>query len=359
MPTAARLLLQIATLSLALAPQFVTAASKERFYDLRYKAQIVPQSGIIHMEVHLTGERLPSRVVLSIDPQRYRTFESTDALEITAETVTWRPRGKFSRLEYDFVVDHERGRDRYDSYLTQDWAIFRGDRLVPRARATAPRSLQSRATLDFSMPAGWSALTSYERTAGERRGIDDKTRRFDRPEGWMIAGKLGTRSETIAGTHAIVASPAGESARRQDALAFLNWNLPHLDRVFGSLPSRLLIVSAGDPMWRGGLSAPGSLFVHSQLPLISENRTSTLLHELVHIAMGIHGDDTSDWIVEGFRGVLSNRSPASLGRNQQGAPRRRHAEPERLGRSCAGSIRQEFIGRGDCARGDGFASRRR
>ena len=300
MPIFFRRLNLIAILAIALLPHFAAAAGKERFYDLRYKAQIQPQSGVIHMEVHLKGERLPSRIVLTIDPQRHRAFKSTDPIETTGNTVSWRPQGKVARLEYDFVVNHERGRDHYDSYLSNDWAIFRGDRLVPRARATAPRSLHSRATLDFVMPAGWSALTPYERTAGAPRTIDDKTRRFDRPQGWMIAGKLGTRSETIGDIHTIFASPAGENARRQDALAFLNWNLPHIAGIFRSLPPRLLIVCAGDPMWRGGLSAPGSLFIHSHLPLISENRTSTLLHELVHVALGIHGAERSDWIVEGF-----------------------------------------------------------
>jgi predicted metalloprotease with PDZ domain len=53
-------------------------------------------------------------------------------------------------------------------------------------------------------------------------------------------------------------------------------------------------------MWRGGLSGPASVFLHSDRPLISENRTSTLLHELVHVALGIHGDEESDWIVEGI-----------------------------------------------------------
>ena len=71
------------------------------------------------------------------------------------------------------------------------------------------------------------------------------------------------------------------------------------------LPPRLLIVSAGDPMWRGGLSGPSSMFLHSDRPLISENRTSTLLHELVHIALGIRGDEESDWIVEGLAELYS------------------------------------------------------
>ena len=83
-------------------------------------------------------------------------------------------------------------------------------------------------------------------------------------------------------------------------LAFLNWNLPPLLQVFPDFPRRLLVATAGDPMWRGGLSGPSSLFLHADRPLISENRTSTLLHEIVHVAMGLRGDEESDWIVEGF-----------------------------------------------------------
>lgn len=293
-------LMMLCLMVLGLPAMPLDAATTEHFYDLRYKAQVLPQDGKIHMEMHLSGERLPSRIVFTIDPQRHKTFTSTDPLEVTGNSVTWRPRGKFSRLAYDFVVNHERGRDHYDSYMAEDWAIFRGDRLVPRARVTARRNMQSRAVLVFELPPGWSALTPYERTTGEPRLIDNQSRRFDRPEGWMIAGKIGTRSETIADIHTIIASPVGEDVRRQDTLAFLNWNLPQLANIFKTLPSRLLIVSAGDPMWRGGLSAPASLFVHSHRPLISENRTSTLLHELVHVAMGINGGDSNDWIVEGF-----------------------------------------------------------
>ena len=61
-----------------------------------------------------------------------------------------------------------------------------------------------------------------------------------------------------------------------------------------------LIVGAGDPMWRGGLSAPNSLFFHSQRPLVSENATSTLFHELSHVVTRISGEDRSDWIAEGL-----------------------------------------------------------
>lgn len=57
-------------------------------------------------------------------------------------------------------------------------------------------------------------------------------------------------------------------------------------------------------MWRGGLSASNSLFLHADRPLVSENGTSPLLHELTHMVTRISGVATAttndDWIAEGL-----------------------------------------------------------
>jgi hypothetical protein len=116
----------------------------------------------------------------------------------------------------------------------------------------------------------------------------------------MIAGRLGVRRERIAGVQVIVAGPLHQGVRRMDLLAHLNWNLPRVRRVTPDMPQRLLIVSAGDPMWRGGLSGPGSLFLHAERPMISENGTSTLVHELMHVANRLEAQPGADWIVEGL-----------------------------------------------------------
>lgn len=274
------------------------------YYDTTYRTTFKPAADTLEVELNLAGDKLPSKVTLRVDPERHKNFRCTDPLQITAKEVIWQPQGKQSRLRYEFVVDHRRSANGYDSYQTDSWALFRGDKLVPSARVTAAKNLESRATLEFVLPKGWSAATPYASSAsaeGEHRyRIDDPQRRFDQPEGWMLIGKIGVRSERIGGVNAIVAAPEGDSARRQDTLAFINWNLPKLLEVFPEFPRRLLIVSAGDPLWRGGLSGPASLFLHSDRPLISENRTSPVLHELVHVAMGIRGDRESDWIVEGL-----------------------------------------------------------
>jgi predicted metalloprotease with PDZ domain len=276
------------------------AAAAPKYYDVAYRAHFRPEAGIVDVEIALSGERLPSRVVLHVDSRRHKKFTSTDPLQIEPSHVTWQPQGHASRLRYQFVVDHERAPQHYDSRMTADWAIFRAEKMVPRASATARRSLHSRATLEFEVPQGWAVATPYGSVGELRYAVDDPQRRFDQPEGWMLAGKIGSRNEKIADVRVVVAAPTGDSARRQDTLTFLKFTLPRLQEVFPHLPPRLLIVSAGDPMWRGGLSGPASMFLHSDRPLISENRTSTLLHELAHVALGIRGDEESDWIVEGL-----------------------------------------------------------
>jgi predicted metalloprotease with PDZ domain len=305
-----------------------TASTADRYYDAAFVATIRPNQPTAKVELRLTGERLPSRLEFHIDPARHHGFVSSDPVTTAGKVVTWKPSGKDARISYEFVIDHERSPKRFDSLLTSEWAVFRADKLVPRMSVTSQKSLKGRTTLQFTTPPAWSVAAPYPQE-GPVFKIEDPARRLDRPSGWIIAGKLGKRSEIIEGIQTIVAAPSGESSRRQDILAFLNWNLPHLKEVFPEMPKRLLIVSAGDPMWRGGLSGPNSLFLHSDRPLISENRTSTLLHELVHVAMGIRGDEESDWIVEGLAEYYSLeilRRSGGIGRQRYDLALKRMAE---------------------------------
>lgn len=311
----------LALLLLLLAPS-ANSQAPVRTYDVEYLVEVKPETGVAAVTISLTGERLPSRLVFKIDPERHRNFHATAGLHANPREITWEPQGRKAELHYEFVVSHKRSDSGYDSYLQQDWAIFRGDSLVPRIKVTAKRSLHSRAHLRFVMPPQWSAVTVLGPTEADVVDFDEPRRRFDQPTGWMLLGKLGRRSERIAGVNTTVAAPIGNDARRQDMLAFLSWNLPRLIEVFPHFPARVLIVSAGDPMWHGGLSGPSSLYIHSDRPLISENRTSTLLHELVHVAMGIRGTEDSDWIVEGFAEYYSLETL----RRSQGISRIRYDE---------------------------------
>src|SRR4030095_12116915 len=156
-----------------------------------------------------------------------------------------------------------------------------------------------RSSLEIDAPKGWAVETAYGPYEGRPLALENANRDFDRPTGWLVAGKLGVRRSAFAGRRFTIAAPVGQDVRRMDVLALLSWTMPTLIKIFPSCPKRVLMVSASDEMWRGGLSGPGSFYVHAALPLLSENGTSTILHELVHVATGLHGADGGDWIVEG------------------------------------------------------------
>lgn len=237
---------------------------------------------------------------LSIDPARYTGFRGSGEISPQGNEVLWRPSGERPWLQYRVDLESRRDSGRFDGLVTANWALFRGDDLVPPVHLDIQDGTRAEAKLQLVLPEGWSAETPYARYASGRLRIDNPQRLFDRPTGWMLIGKLGTRRERIGNSRVAISAPVDSGARRMDTLAFFRWTLPALQQVFPQFPQRLLVVSAGDPMWRGALSGPASLYVHADRPLISENGTSTFIHELVHVAMSARSAPGADWIVEGL-----------------------------------------------------------
>lgn len=230
---------------------------------------------------------------------RAHDFIGDGDLDVTAEHVRWRPARSGGRLQWLVHVPNQRNGDGYDAWLDGTWGIFRAEDIIPRAKSRTLKGATSNTTLTFELPSKWSAITEYF-SGNKPIVVDIPDRRLDMPRGWIVVGKLGVRRQRIAGIRVAIAAPEGETARRMDMLALLNWTLPELTTLVAKPPRRLTIISAGDPMWHGGLSAPESLFIHADRPLISENATSTLLHEVVHITLGIRARFGYDWIAEGL-----------------------------------------------------------
>jgi hypothetical protein len=258
------------------------------------------RSAEVTIRVGNTGRELRS-LRFRIDPARHREFSGNGLLTVGPDSVEWRPPLGEGRLRYVFAIDDLRDELSYDARCAEHWALFRGDDLVPPARVRALRGAASRSRLRLRLPEGWSAATPYPRTDGELYLVDHADRRFDRPVGWIVAGRrMGVVRERVSGVHVAIAGPVGHGLRRLDLLALLRWTLPELREILGRLPGRLLVVGAGDPMWRGGLSGPDSFFIHADRPLLSNDGTSPVLHELVHTALGLRGGPGGDWIVEGL-----------------------------------------------------------
>lgn len=281
-----------------------SAAAARSEYGVDYTVQFLPKSGQAQVTIKLTpGEVGARRLRLTMPEDRYTQVSGDGEVVRKGDVVTWiPPRDKPSKLRYRYLIDHQRRDGGYDARITDDWAIVRGDDLVPAARVSASKGADSRVRLRFVLPKGWTNVdTPFLRSRdGKSFVVVNPERRFDRPIGWIIAGAVGTRREHLGDTEISVAGPKGDVIRRNDMLAFFNNLVPEFERAFGKLPAKLLIVSAGDPMWRGGLSGPRSLFLHADRPLISENGTSTLTHELTHVITRIRGADGDDWIAEGL-----------------------------------------------------------
>jgi M61 glycyl aminopeptidase len=282
------------------AAMLANAASKST-YHVEYKVSLQPKTRSANVEIVLGKRANYVRWIrFQIDPKFHTDFKGTGRIEKKDKTITWHPDSKGGSLFFTVKLNHRRKSGRYDALFTDEWAVFRGDDIIPPTRVDMEDGTRAKAKLRFELPKNWSVVTPYPRYKSGAYKIDHKHRLFDRPTGWMLAGEIGVKRETIDGVYVTVAAPKGQGVRRMDILAHLNWNLPGLIDVFPDFPARLLVISASDPMWRGALSGPSSLFVHADRPLISEDGTSPLLHEIIHVAMSARAAPNADWLVEGI-----------------------------------------------------------
>ena len=231
------------------------ALATQRTYDVLYKVRVVPERHGAEVTMILRQPQPYAREFsFSVDPARQTGFAGDGTVTADGEHVSWVPPPHGGKLAWFASMDSARGNGAYDGIVQADWAVFRGDDLVPGAALRKLKGAQSHSRLQLDLPAHWSAATPYARGDDGIYEIVHPDRGFDRPTGWMAFGRLGVLWDTVADTRLAVAGPVGTGLRHQDILAFLHWTVPATRAVFPSFPPRLLVVGAGDPMWRGGLS---------------------------------------------------------------------------------------------------------
>lgn len=271
--------------------------------DLDYRVKFLPDSDQAEVSLTLAKGEAVKRLAFNLGDKGYYSDFSADGTwtQDSPTTGTWQPGEGKSSLSYKVRISHPRANDTFDARMTADWALLRGDDLVPSARLTKDDKIDLVARLQFDLPKGWNGIeTGWPKIGASKFRIDNPSRKFDRPTGWILAGKIGSRRAQLGDTDVTVSAPVGEGMRRMDILTLLTFIWPEAQAVFPRDPTKLLIVGANDPMWRGGLSAPNSIFFHADRPLVSENGTSSLVHELVHVFSRIRDTNKSDWISEGL-----------------------------------------------------------
>jgi len=294
-----RLALAVGLLALS---SSVWAAKK---VDLDYHVRLLPQSD--QAEVRLTlaqGSAVRSLDFDLGDGSHYSDFKADGQWQLSPGKHTrgvWRPIADKASLTYRVRISHGRKSGSFDTRMTPTWALMRGDDLVPAAKLDQQDGIELVSRLEFELPNGWKSVeTSWPRIGKNKFRIDNVSRLFDRPTGWMLAGHLGTRRTRLGETEVTVASPQGQGMRRMDVLTLLTFVWPQVQAVFPRHPSKLLIVGANDPMWRGSLAARESIYLNTRLPLVSENGSSALVRELAQVFGRINDKQRSDWISEGF-----------------------------------------------------------
>jgi hypothetical protein len=273
--------------------------------DLDYHVRLLPQSD--QAEVRLTlakGESVRSLDFDLGDGSHYSDFKADGQWQLTPGKQArgvWRPTGDKASLTYRVTVSHGRKSGSFDTRMTPNWALLRGDELVPPAKLDQQDGVELVSRLQFELPNGWKSIeTAWPRIGKNTFRIDNPSRLFDRPTGWMLAGHLGSRRTRLGETEVTVASPQGQGMRRMDVLTLLTFIWPQVQAVYPRHPGKLLIVGANDPMWRGSLGAHESIYFNTRLPLVSESGSSALVRELAQVFGRISDEQRSDWISEGF-----------------------------------------------------------
>lgn len=270
--------------------------------DLDYHVKLLPQSDQAEVRVSLSqGSAVRS---LDFDLGRdggYSDFKADGQWQVTGSRGLWRPSADKASLTYRVRLTHARKPGVYDARITPSWALLRGEDLVPAARLDQQDGIELVSRLVFELPVGWKSVeTAWPRIGKHKFRIDNVSRLFDRPTGWMLAGNLGSRRLRLGETEVTVASPKGQGMRRMDVLTLLTFVWPQVEAAFPRHPAKLLIVGASDPMRRGAYSSRDSIYLNSRTPLVSEYGSSPLLREVVQAIGRFNDHDSSDWISEGL-----------------------------------------------------------
>ncbi|MEQ1800359.1 MAG: hypothetical protein ABL989_00405 [Gammaproteobacteria bacterium] len=255
---------------------------------------------------------------LVLDRTRLENVAGDGKVVVEQDRVRWTPPATGGTLRYGVPLSHRRKGTKAagnDAFVGERFAIFRGDDAFPVRSWRRARGSTLEGELAVARPRNWALITPYRPDALGRLPIRNPGKRLARPIGWITAGDLGTRRDVISGIEITVTAPRGLRMERVAMLALLRWTLPQLGPELvgeaGKSPGYgyINIVSAAEPMWLGALSAPNSLFVHADRPLISENGTSTVVHEMVHVLLAdLATPRDQDWIDEGLAEYLSLRA---------------------------------------------------
>ena len=287
--------------TLLLAAASAGAAGTDAAYGVQFRLEIEANQPVAQATIRvIQSDDHLRRLRMRFPAGTFSDVAASGKLERDGDVIDWHLPARGGEIRYRVQISHARASGAYDALVTDRWGIFRADDVFPPAQVTQRAGARGRSEFLIDLPRGWRAMTPYLPDGQGRLTVYNPDRSFARPVGWVAVGQIGSRKDMIGPTLVAIAAPKGQGVQRVPMLALLRWTLPVLQAELESPPSYLFIVAADEPMWRGGLSAPNSLFIHASRPLLSENGTSTLVHELLHVLAPVPAAAEHDWIDEGL-----------------------------------------------------------
>jgi hypothetical protein len=290
-------------LSLSLGGSRSIAAGKETF-SIDYIVTISASAPeVAHVRWELAGIEEIKAFRLRFAADRLKGFRGSGKLQPLDGGLLWEPAGPYAHLTYRVAIDHARGQHgRFDSYGGRDWVLSRAHDLFPRIDVecypdTPPP--KSRARLIFRLPRGWRSAAALAAEGPDTYRLNEPGKILDRPRGWFALGKFTLDRQEIAEIMVQVARMPGSTVQAPALFHFLTTTLPPLKKLLLTGPRTVLLVSAPDPMWHGGISGENSIYMHASRPLRTPDKTSPWLHEMFHVLQPYKPGPDADWIEEG------------------------------------------------------------
>jgi len=269
--------------------------------NVDFVVTLVPQRQEAIVEILIDQANWLRKFRLNLQGVTLDQIEATGKVEYDANGLTWQPDNINARLSYRIAIAGFRKDGSTDAHINSNWALFRGEDIIPPFSITRVGKPEVSTLIQFVLPSDWfSVNTPWVKIKGGKFRVESNERSIPRPRGWVIAGNLGSRHERLGDTRITVSAPLNHEFRQMETLTFLSMIWPELTNALQVHPKKILVCGASEPMFRGGLSGPSSLYIHSDRPLVSENGTSTLIHELIHVLTGMHAVEGYDWVVEGL-----------------------------------------------------------
>jgi hypothetical protein len=198
----------------------------------------------------------------------------------------------------------------YNSYLANAWGVVKGEAFaLPFSYSYFNPQPAFHAVVRFQLPPGWSVEAPWTRLSPEAFELPPGGPPL--PRGFAALGQftaeLDTNARDSVGKTFVYVRLAQELRDRAGLFDYLEKATPYYESVYGNVTgSKILVVSAGAPMFTGGLGATDSLFVHQNAS------RETTAHEYAHVWQSFQtigqAGESSIWLNEGdadLHGALS------------------------------------------------------